>query len=158
MRNTAAIHKSRSAARTPAQCSIPRPQSRCTACFSKGISGNFSCIFGCVITCWFLIFYLLSVPVGGRRGYCVSGWITVYCCPPSLLTVMPGTDRASLLLQRLGWVRAGGTEGLPEDGSEGDCEGRESGSHEYPCRQVHPVCKGFQISAGDPYCDRYGYD
>ena len=37
--------------------------------------------------------------------------------------VMPGTDRASLLLQCLGRVGAGGTEGLPEDGGEGDREG-----------------------------------
>ena len=37
--------------------------------------------------------------------------------------VMPGTDRASLLLQRLRRVGAGGTEGLPEDGGEGDREG-----------------------------------
>ena len=37
--------------------------------------------------------------------------------------VMPGTDRASLLLQRLGRGGAGGTEGLPEDGGEGDREG-----------------------------------
>ena len=37
--------------------------------------------------------------------------------------VMPGSDRASLLLQCLGRVGAGGTEGLPEDGGEGDREG-----------------------------------
>ena len=37
--------------------------------------------------------------------------------------VMPGTDRASLFLQCLGRVGAGGTEGLPEDGGEGDREG-----------------------------------
>ena len=28
-----------------------------------------------------------------------------------------------LLLQRLGRVGAGGAEGLPEDGGEGDCKG-----------------------------------
>ena len=37
--------------------------------------------------------------------------------------VMPGPDRASLLLQRLGRIGAGGTERLPEDGGEGDCKG-----------------------------------
>ena len=34
--------------------------------------------------------------------------------------VMPGTDRASFLLQRFGRVGAGGAEGLPEDGGGGD--------------------------------------
>ena len=37
-------------------------------------------------------------------------------------SVMPGPDRASLLLQRLGRVGAGGAECLPEDGGEGDRE------------------------------------
>ena len=37
--------------------------------------------------------------------------------------VMIGPDRASLFLQCLGRVGAGGTEGLPEDGGEGDREG-----------------------------------
>ena len=42
-------------------------------------------------------------------------------CPAFFRHARP--DRASLLLQRLGRVGAGGAEGLPEDGQEGDGEG-----------------------------------
>ena len=42
--------------------------------------------------------------------------------PVPTFPVMPGTDRASLFLQRLGRVGAGGAECLPEDGGEGDRE------------------------------------
>ena len=36
------------------------------------------------------------------------------------------------LLQRLGRVRTGGTEGLPEDGGEGDDERSGNGRYIYP--------------------------
>ena len=39
---------------------------------------------------------------------------------PFVLNSKRISDRASLLLQRLGRVGAGGAEGLPEDGGEGD--------------------------------------
>ena len=70
-----------------------------------------------MMTFSFIILDPSPVMTGSNTSYQVS---TPHTWPQ---VVMPGSDRASLLLQRLGRIGAGGTEGLPEDGGEGDREG-----------------------------------
>ena len=70
------------------------------------------------------------------------------------LLVPPGL----FLLQRLGGVGAGGAEGLPEDGQEGDGEGEGSGEGDVPA----PAGDGGYVEPDllhdKPYCHRYSND
>ena len=60
------------------------------------------------------------------------------------------------LLQSLGGVRAGGTEGLPEDGGEGDAYGQEAGQYQWP-QSVHHWYALKDLSCNE-ISDRQAYD
>ncbi len=59
---------------------LPRPRSRCTACFFPGISGNFSCLSVSYNLLSFNIFLKLRA-AKGEHGYLVSCCASALCEP-----------------------------------------------------------------------------
>ena len=66
---------------------------------------------------------------------------------------------ALFFFKSLGWVGAGGTERLPEDGSCGYAHRYEGCEQEYPpfFAQGKPVAELFKIAPAYPDCSRCGY-
>ena len=73
----------------------------------------------------FVFFLCFLLPRGKNHLIFTSDKCQLVLCSPQWpaqafrLLVMPGLPRHLLLLQHLGWVGAGGSEGLPEDSKEG---------------------------------------
>ena len=92
-------------------------------------------------------FVLFSVCQRNFRPAVQSGVDKCSWRPATSISVMPGTDRASLLLQRLGRVGAGGPEGLPENGGKGDRKGRHCCEDVYPWLLRHLVHECLKITS-----------
>ena len=67
-------------------------------------------------------------------------------------------EKSLLLLQRLGRIGAGGAEGLPQDGAEGDSEGRYCCDDVYPRYLRHLVHECLKIASRNPYRYRNPYN